>query len=270
MKAYRIITAAFLLFCTLLSCIGCSSATSPLNQPITTDEITADNCDITVNLDAVEDLTVTPNLVSQFYTYYRENRYELTYLPDFSAENNEPDWDDLSLYIMLRFEQSPTESQLTKESFKETMLRCMQPVKYTDGPSYILDYTNGVYIASGFDLNGTTDYRLISLTRDGQNLYTATFDTLYFAEAESAFPETSPNTRAIVNYAINQFDYTAEEVLSSGPKFNNAQKSIFLRDDYAEILDMSGTITIQFTLTGDPDNPFYYVSCARENHSDYR
>ncbi len=263
MKAYRIIIAAFLLFCTLLSCIGCSSSTSPLNQPITTDEITADNCDITVNLDAVEDLTVTPNLVSQFYTYYRENRYELTYLPDFSAENNEPDWDDLSLYIMLRFEQSPTESQLTKESFKETMLRCMQPVKYTDGPSYILDYTNGVYIASGFDLNGSTHYRLINLTRDEQNLYTATFDTLFFEETERAFPETSPNTRAIVDYAINQFDYTAEEVLSSGPKFNNARKSIFLRDDYAEILDMSGTITIQFTLTGDPDNPFYYVSCKR-------
>lgn len=266
MKICRSASFILLVVCMFLSCMGCASSSVSSEKPPAQAEITADNCDITVDLDAVEDLRVTPNLIAQFHSYYRQHRYELNYLPEFSSENNEPDWDALSLYIFLRYnldENEPADALFTQEKFKETMLKCMLPVVYTDGPSLYLDYDDGVYTVPGFDLNGTEDYRLTALTRDNQNIYTATFDILFFEEAEMAFPEESPNTRAVVDHAVKQFHYTAEEVLSSGPKFDEAIESIFLQDDYAGILDMSGQITVQFTLTGDPERPFYYISCVR-------
>ena len=139
----------------------------------------------------------------------------------------------------------------------------MLPVKYTDGSSFILDYADGLYTGGGFDVSGTKYYRLIHLSRDEQQVYTAVFDVLTFAEAESAFPETSPNTRAVIDYAITHLDYTSEEALSRGPKFHQAIEAIFLEDNYTELLDLSGQVTVQFTLTDDPDSPFYYVSCVR-------
>lgn len=231
-----------------------------------TPSITADNCEITTDLDAVAELSVTPHLIAQFYNYYREHHYELTYLPEFSADNNEPDWDALSLYILLRYEpdeNDPEEALFTQEKFRETMQKHMLPVVYTDGPSRYMLYENGVYTAPGFDLIYSEDYRLISLTRDDQGVYTAAFDILHFDEAETAFPETSPNTRTIVDYAVQQFHYTEEEVLSSGPKFHQAIEAIFLEENYASVLDMAGRVTVQFTLTGEETSPFYYISCAR-------
>lgn len=267
MKTCRTMQLLLLLFPILLFCAGCSGQAAPTDAPMAEPTITADNCDITANLDAVEDLTVTPHLISQFYTYYREHHYELTYLPDFSEENDQPDWDALSLYILLRYvstEDNVTAERppLTKEKFQELLQEIMLPVKYTDGSSFLLNYADGLYTAPGFDVNGSKDYRLIHLRRDEQQVYTAIFDVLTFAEAESATPETSPNTRAVVNYAITQLDYTTEEVLSSGPKFHQALEGIFLQDDYADILDLSGKVTIQFTLTGDSESPFYYISCS--------
>ena len=258
MQSYRAISTILLVSFTLLSCISCS----PSDKLTAKEKITADNCDITVNLDAVEELSVTPHLISQFYTYYREHQYELTYLPDFSAENNEPDWNDLSYYILLRYVTlGDDRPPLTKEKFQELLQEIMLPVKYTDGSSFILDYADGLYTGGGFDVSGTKYYRLIHLSRDEQQVYTAVFDVLTFAEAESAFPETSPNTRAVIDYAITHLDYTSVEALSRGPKFHQAIEAIFLEDNYTELLDLSGQVTVQFTLTDDPDSPFYYVSC---------
>ena len=268
MKICRSASLILLVVCMFLSCMGCASSSVSSKKPPVQAEITADNCDITVDLDAVEDLRVTPNLIAQFHSYYRQHRYELNYLPEFSAENNEPDWDALSLYIFLRFNFDGNESAdalFTQEKFKETLLKCMLPVAYTDGPSLYLDYDDGVYTVPGFDLNGTNHYRLIDFVRDDQGIYTAVFDILFFGEAEIADPETSPNTRAVLEYAQTTLHLDPEKI-TNGAKFSNIIESIFLQDDYASILDMSGQITIQFTLTGDPNNPFFYISCERQGY----
>lgn len=122
---------------------------------------------------------------------------------------------------------------------------------------------NGIYTADGFDLNGVTYYRLIDVVKDEQKIYTATFDILSFIESELFDPEISPNTHAVLNYAQTVLQQDSKEISTSGLKFSNTVEKIFLQDDYASILDMSGQITIQFTLTGDPDNPFFYISCER-------
>lgn len=51
---------------------------------------------------------------------------------------------------------------------------------------------------------------------------------------------------------------------SALPKFDQAIEAIFLQEDYASVLDLAGQITIQLTLTGDAESPFYYISCARK------
>ena len=262
MQSYRAISTILLVSFTLLSCISCS----PSDKLAAREKITADNCDITVNLDAVEELSVTPHLISQFFTYYKDHYYELTYLPDFSAENNEPDWDDLSLYILLRFEYDNKDSsapiwQLSDTQFRETMQKHMQPVIYTDKPSHYLDYENGLYTADGFGLDGAVYYRLLDIAEDDQNIYTATFDMLSFGELELIDREISPNLNAVLDYAQTVLHQDPKEVSSSGPKFHQAIEAIFLEDNYAELLDLSGQVTVQFTLTGNPDSPFYYVSC---------
>lgn len=231
--------------------------------------VTADNCDITTELDAVKKLSVTPHLIAQFYHYYGEHSYELTYLPEFSAENKEPDRDALSLYILLCYEyadKDPDASifQLSDVQFQETMQKHMLPVAYTDGPTRYLSYENGLYTTQGFDLLGADYYRLASLTRDDQGVYTAIFDILHFAETEPFEPETSPNMRSLLAYD-DTILYMNDHTLSlSVPKFNQAIEALFLQEDYASVLDLAGQITIQFTLTGDAESPFYYISCARK------
>ena len=138
------------------------------------------------------------------------------------------------------------------------------PVTYTHGPSTYISFDEDHYSAEFLCLLGTTFYRLQDIHREDDGSYTATFDILYFAEAETAFPETSPNTRAVIAHAVQQLGYTEEEVLSSGPKFKAAVRDLFLQPDYAEQLDLSGTVTIQFTLTGEAQQPFYYLSCKRQ------
>ena len=59
MQSYRAISTILLVSFTLLSCISCS----PSDKLTAKEKITADNCDITVNLDAVEELSVTPHLI---------------------------------------------------------------------------------------------------------------------------------------------------------------------------------------------------------------
>ena len=75
--------------------------------------------------------------------------------------------------------------------------------------------------------------------------------------------EISPNLNAVLEYAQTVLHQDPKEVSSSGPKFHQAIEAIFLEDNYAELLDMSGQVTIQFSLTDDPDSPLYYVSCLR-------
>ena len=137
----------------------------------------------------------------------------------------------------------------------------MQPVIYTNQPSSYLEYENGIYSADGFDLNGVTYYRLIDIAKDDQNIYTATFDMLSFAESELLDPEISLNVHSVLNYAQIVLCQDSKEVSANGRKFSSVIESIFLQDDYADILDLSGKVTIQFTLTGDSESPFYYISC---------
>ena len=68
-------------------------------------------------------LTVSDDLITQFFYYYRLNTYELSMLPAFSS-TKQADWDQLTLYIYLNFACPRDEAKyenfdgnLTKEKF---------------------------------------------------------------------------------------------------------------------------------------------------------
>lgn len=126
-----------------------------------------------------------------------------------------------------------------------------------------LTYENGIYTADGFDLPGAEYYRLTALTRDEQGVYTAVFDILHFEEIEPFEPETSPNMRSLLAYDDAILHVSENGASLNMPKFNQAIEAIFLQEDYASIFDLSGKVTIRFTLTDDAERPFYYLACSR-------
>lgn len=242
-----------LLCCILLLCTACVSESA--------EAVTAENCDITVNLNEVKNLAVTPHLISQFYQYNNDHREELGYLPAF-APDVPPAWDDLAWFVFLNYADDLYRAEreyedLTTAKFKETVDTYLENVTYQDGPSIRLDFDGSCYICPPTDTGGSLDFRLTSIARDDDGLYTASFDLLCFNEGEQADIDTSANARAIHDFVH------AEEVMHYKSDYDRAIESIFVREDYADILQMYGQMTVTFRLTGDPEHPFCYVSCER-------
>lgn len=211
-----------------------------------------------VNLLSAEPLVVSDELIEAFY-YYLPFETELNFLPEFGG-GQAVNWDELSLFIFEEYQalfpEPGLERELTQGEFKEMAERLLKDVTYTDQSSLYLTYEDNKYICGNFSMSGGTDYRLTKIEKDEQGVYSATFDRLLFSEGETFDFETSKNVKAI-------YDSVGATEPLQNHDFQPALVNILIQDNYAEILDMSGDITITFTLSGDPIYPFRYHSCVR-------
>lgn len=257
----------FLIFCVIiLSCSACSQITPPqtdTNEQNTTDDQSESTA--LVDLLTAQPLAVTDELIEKFYNYYASNERNFSLLPDFKAR--EPiNWDELTLFIFTQYQSLfPVEDyrdSLTKEEFHDMVNTLLTDVEYTDQSSMYLNYDQGIYTCGNFDVGGYTYYRLIAINKNTEDLYTATFDRLYFYEMETGEPEQSKNTKVI-------YDSVGATELLQTRDFQPALLNIFLQDNYNEILDMTGTITVQFKLSNNALFPFIYQSCTRTTNGAY-
>ena len=100
-------------------------------------------------------------------------------------------------------------------------------------------------------------YRLIDISKDKNDIYTAVLDGLFFNETEYSdlYEEATPNIKAIRDAAGTK-EYLQKD------EFEKTMLDIFLKANYSEILSMTERVTIQFALSGDDDTfPFVYKSC---------
>lgn len=214
--------------------------------------------------DAAEVPEVDENLVRLFYDYQIESGpnvcYEWRLLPDFGS-GKKPDWDQLTQFVAIMsiridrdyFGKIP----LTAQRFKEIVERFLTGVEIKHRSSVYLDFSNGEYTATGWDVTGSTYYRLTSLSKAGEGIYTATFDGFSFREPDdfsSPYTAVSDNMKALM-------DYCGEGSADAG--FRHILGEVLKRPDYAEILKRDQQPEITFELTDDPRYAFRYLSCKR-------
>ncbi|GMQ59201.1 hypothetical protein AN1V17_35980 [Vallitalea sediminicola] len=210
-----------------------------------------------VKLLIVDKLELSDDFIRLFFDYYNMHLYELAELPQFNS-SSQPDWDQLTLYTYLNFinESQNYIAEFSKEDFKKTINKYWGEMKYTDKESSYLEYSNSTYICKPGDTMRSGYYRLTNISKDEAGLYTATFDGLFFGEVEivDEYELASSNIKAIRDAAGTK-DYM------QGNEFKETILSIFLKENYNEILDMTEKVTIQFILTDDNVLPFMYKSC---------
>lgn len=215
-----------------------------------------------VKLLIVDKLELSDDLIRCFFDYYNMHLYELAELPQFNS-SSEPNWDQLTLYTYLNFINPRNESkyrnyvsEFTKEDFKKVINKYLGKIEYTDKESSYLEYSNNTYICKAGDTMRSGYYRLTNISKDQAGLYTATFDGLFFGEVEmiEEYEIASSNIKAISDVAGTK-DYMQSN------EFEETILSIFLKENYNEILDMTEKVTIQFVLKDDNIFPFIYKSC---------
>lgn len=245
-------TIASLMLLILLASTACNKNFLPEDNQISGDE------GLPYKLAATDPLVVSPDLIQSFYQYYLDHPYELSCLPNFSSAET-INWHELTLFVYLAYldeiDENVRNDGLSQEKFGEIVQRYFGKIDYLDASSPYLVYENGQYQCQNFDVSGVWYYRLKNIAKDSQNVYTASFDTLYFEETEMTELETSANTAAIYQYANSQPELSNEA-------WHQTIDEIFQRDDYQDILAINQTTTIQFIISDDK-NPFIYLSCQK-------
>lgn len=198
-------------------------------------------------------------LETQFFRYYQAHNYELAMLPTFE-KGHLPSWDDLTLFVLLNNDDWLTVDYtqvkaLTTEAFSKTVTRFFGTAEYQDESSKYLTLKDDVYLAVPGDTMRSGFFRLKELSAaDGE--YTASFDAFYFADEDYTieYEKATPNQKAVRDQA------GLKDQLQP-PQFADAMLEILSKDDYATVLDVSETVTITFSLSGDSKYPLTYTSC---------
>ena len=198
-------------------------------------------------------------LETQFFRYYQAHNYELAMLPAFE-KGHLPSWDDLTLFVLLNntdwlIVDYTQAKALTTEAFSKTVTQFFGTAEYQDESSKYLTLKDDVYLAVPGDTMRSGFFRLKELSiADGE--YTASFDAFYFADEDYTieYEKATPNQKAVRDQA------GLKDQLQP-PQFADAMLEILSKDDYATVLDVSETVTITFSLSGDSKYPLTYTSC---------
>ena len=198
-------------------------------------------------------------LETQFFRYYQAHNYELAMLPAFE-KGHLPSWDELTLFVLLNNDDwlivDYTQARaLTTKAFSKTVTRFFGTAEYQDESSKYLTLKDDVYLAVPGDTMRSGFFRLKELSvADGE--YTASFDAFYFADEDytTEYEKAMPNQKAVRNQAGIKDQIQP-------PQFADAMLEILSKEDYAMVLDVSETVTITFSLSGDSKYPLTYTSC---------
>lgn len=245
---------------------GCSANNTPEDEDPKELSNISDSQQETTNTDAITLLlnalqgatdTETDSLEEQFFRYYDAHNHELTMMPAFE-KGHLPNWDDLTLFVLLNNDNRLTidgSQALTADTFSQIVLRFFGKLEYQDESSKYLTFKDDAYTAVPGDTMRNGYFRLKQITTDG-NEYTAAFDAFFFTDPDftEEYEKATPNQRAVRDRA------QTKDFLQPGD-FANAILEIFMESDYASVLDVSETIIITFSLSGDSAYPFIYLSC---------
>ncbi len=214
---------------------------------------------------------VNDELIKLFFDYQNESheykgphhRYELRLLPQFGAGAGKAfDWDGLTVFVyhMANHFEHDDEGNyfFPEEVFDRTADRLLPDLEYNHKSSGFFDYAQGIYMSTGWDMLGGVYYRLKDISRDGDGVYTVSFDGFSFHELdtfEASYNEVSENMKAV-------FDYTGDR--KTDAKVAEILLEIFQEDNYDEILHVNENVEITFRLSSDPEFAFEYLSCDRE------
>ena len=198
-------------------------------------------------------------LETQFFRYYQAHNYELAMLPAFE-KGHLPSWDELTLFVLLNNDDwlivDYTQAKaLTTKAFSKTVTQFFGTAEYQDESSKYLTLKDDVYLAVPGDTMRSGFFRLKELSAaDGE--YTASFDAFYFADEDYTieYEKATPNQKAVR-------DQAGIKDQIQPPQFADAMLEILSKDDYATVLDVSETVTITFSLSGDSKYPLTYTSC---------
>lgn len=198
-------------------------------------------------------------LETQFFRYYQAHNYELAMLPAFE-KGHLPSWDELTLFVLLNNDDwlivDYTQAKaLTTKAFSKTVTRFFGTAEYQDESSKYLTLKDDVYLAVPGDTMRSGFFRLKELSvADGE--YTASFDAFYFADEDytTEYEKAMPNQKAVR-------DQAGIKDQIQPPQFADAMLEILSKEDYATVLDVSETVTITFSLSGDSKYPLTYTSC---------
>lgn len=198
-------------------------------------------------------------LETQFFRYYQAHNYELAMLPAFE-KGHLPSWDELTLFVLLNNDDwlivDYTQARaLTTKAFSKTVTRFFGTAEYQDESSKYLTLKDDVYLAVPGDTMRSGFFRLKELSvADGE--YTASFDAFYFADEDytTEYEKATQNQKAVRDQA------GIKDQLQP-PQFADAMLEILSKEEYATVLDVSETVTITFSLSGDSKYPLTYTSC---------
>lgn len=210
-----------------------------------------------------ENIILSEALVEHFYNYYESHSKELRFLPTFDGESP-IDWDSLTLFVRLNT-QTETDAQeipyITEDSFNETVSRFFGQLSYTAQDSSFSTYSDGRYILTGMSYGGAVYYKLRSIERSEDDVFTASFDGISFNETDffSAYDEASENMKAVMD--ANNIN-TTSDILLVGILKEYIHNTI-MSENYKQLFKIDETVTIQFTLSDNEDYPIVYLSCTR-------
>jgi len=206
------------------------------------------------------DGNVSDKLIESFFSYYLDNQYELRFLPVFGDEKTpDSDWDTLTLFALCLCESERNAegySVIPTSEFERIVRILFSPFEYTHRSSSLFNYDDATgYTAVGFGIHGGMFYRLKSLTRDEQDVWSAAFDGFSFDEFDFMSPEQggdyySANMEALIEYSGGKYP---DDVWA-------ALLKLFLQGDYDDILLSDQFVEITFKLQDDLLHPLLYLS----------
>lgn len=199
------------------------------------------------------DLKVDKELIEIVYDYYRENRYELSMLPEFN-NNKKPDRSNLATYIYLNTKYS--EVNINNE-YEETFQELFGNMDSEEWGIKNYEYTDDLFLNENEPKTGYFRVTDIYLKEDNHT-YVIDLEAIFFAEGDifESYEFASENVRAVRDFSGTTDPLQAEE-------FNKAIKEIFLEDEYRQLLTFNAHIEIEVTLDND-NSPFIYRACHIE------
>ena len=258
MKNKLLLLTAVLLFFALFA--GC--AKTPVVPPPDIDDTPSSAGGSLTGLLSVDKVSLSNELMTAFFEYYSEQPLELRFLPQFDAQTK-PDWDELSHFLFSHAdvsEDSKGQYFTKKESFRTVKDLYFNSLDYTDKSSVFVNYVEDNYIATGWDTNGRLYYRLTSISKDKDGVFSASFDGVLISESDfsSEYALASPNMKALMDAAKTKL---------SVDDINKWMLELLSKDNYHDTFEISEAVEISFVLSGvlsDSEGvPFKYLACER-------
>ena len=198
----------------------------------------------------------TEAAITFFYKYYRQNNYELAYMPEFDR-NTPADWNALTQYVYLNyaFPHSVSSDEkipytISQSDFDATASKLFGDIGYSHRSSSFLTLNDGVYSTpDGFSFESSYHIMLKEIKNNKDGTYSAVFDCI------SIDSESMP--KEII-------DKLPSYPMLNRKELEQAVLELFLEERFNYVLQPTEQWHVNFSLTQNNDFPIMYHSLYKE------